>query len=633
MNSSIVKTVALCIGLIPAADSFAQPTVCVPLQATGVVDCVSGTVQLSSDTSYTSYQWTPSAGLSNDTISNPVATAAGTYILTASYTGPNLIVNPDFAAGNSGFNSNMNFTTLYSPGNYWVGSQWFQTYFPGLTDHTPTTDNMFMMIDGAGTPTMIWEETTLPLIAGADYDFSFWATEAGANQPTFEIHFIGNVTGNTIVSTLVGIPAPTNNTWAWDQYSVPTWNAGANTSVTIQIINLATQSYGVDFGMDDFDLHRVCTNSDTVVVTLPLTVNLGPDIALCDVSNVVLNAGTGGTYLWNTGDTTQTITPGVPGIYWVSFDDGICVTYDTIVVTSLPVPIVNLGADTMLCNVSSITLDAGPGGTYLWSTSATTQMITPTLPGTYWVSYNNGSCTTTDTIVIGALPAVSVNLGPDISLCDVSVVTLDAGPGGSYLWNTGDTSQTITPGVAGIYSVSYGNGSCVDSDTVIISSVTTEPVALGEDILLCEYNFLELDAGPGNTYLWSTGATTQTIAPVLAGTYYVTVGSGNCVSSDTVELVGTLGESMLFIPNTITPNGNGLNDVFYPYGSEITSLHMRIFDRWGQLIFETSDPALGWNGTYKGTTVQEDTYVYVIEYTTTCNNTERRRTGHVNVVR
>jgi gliding motility-associated-like protein len=610
-----------------------QSLVCAPLQATATIDCNTQTVQLSVDTSYTSYQWSPSSGLSNDTIPNPVATAAGTYSVTATYSGPNLVINPDFAAGNSGFNSGMNFTTVYSPCDYWVGAQWFQNYFPGLTDHTPTTDNMFMMIDGCTTPTMIWEETNFTVIPGADYDFSFWATESGANQPTFEIHFIGNVTGDVIVASPVGIPAPTNSTWMWDPYGVPLWNAGANSSVTVRIINLATQGYGVDFGMDDFDFHRVCTSTDTVQVVLPLAVNLGPDIALCDVSNVTLNAGSGGTYLWNTGATTQTITPGVAGIYSVSFDDGLCITHDTIVVTNLPVPVVDLGNDTAACDVSALILDAGQGGTYLWNTGATTQTVSPTLPGTYWVSYDNGYCISYDTIVITALPPVSVNLGTDISLCDVSAVVLDAGVGGSYFWNTGATTQTITPGVAGIYWVFYSNGSCIDSDTIIVTSVTTEPVSLGEDLLLCQYDFLQLDAGAGDSYLWNNGANTETIAPQLAGTYFVTVTNGNCTSSDTIELVGDLGESILFIPNTITPDGNALNDVFFVYGSDITEFRMRIFNRWGELLFETNDPAAGWNGTYKGTLVEEDTYVYVIDYSTMCGGDTRKRTGHVNVIR
>lgn len=495
MSTTVVKTIALCVALCAVANASAQ-TLCAPLQANAVIDCAAGTAQLSSDTNYTSYTWTPSGGLSNDTISNPVANAAGTYSLTATYTGPNLIVNPDFAAGNSGFNSGMTFTTVYSPCNYWVGAQWFQTYFPGLTDHTPTTDNMFMMIDGCVLPTMIWEETNLTVVPGADYKFSFWATESGANQPVFEIHFVGNVTGDVVVGTLNGIPAPTNNSWIWDQYGITSWNAGANTSVSIRIENLAVQSYGVDFGMDDFDFHRFCTNTDSVTVSFPAPVDLG--------------------------------------------------------------------ADTTLCDVTTVTLDAGPGGTYLWNTGATTQTIQPTVPGMYWVDYDNGICTT--------------------------------------------------------------------RDTVFVTGLIAEPVDLGEDVFLCDVQAVELDAGNATAYLWNTGETTQVITPFVAGTYYVTAGSGNCTSSDTIELIGTLGESAVYIPNTITPNGNGLNDVFYIYSADIVECRIRIFDRWGQLIFETNDPFAGWNGTYKGAPVQEDTYVYVIDYTTTCNAARHRRTGHVNVV-
>lgn len=119
----------------------------------------------------------------------------------------------------------------------------------------------------------------------------------------------------------------------------------------------------------------------------------------------------------------------------------------------------------------------------------------------------------------------------------------------------------------------------------------------------------------------------------MAGTYYVTVGSGNCTSTDTIELVGTLGESILFIPNTITPNGNGMNDVFYGYSADVAQFHMLIFDRWGQLIFESNDITQGWDGRYKGEVVQEETYVYVIDYTVECNGTVHNKTGHVNVVK
>lgn len=496
MKLNTAKTIAVFAAALYVTVARAQAPACVPLHAVAATDCVNQTAQLSTDSGFINFQWAPATGLSNDTIANPVATSAGTYSVTATYIGPNLVVNPAFAAGNTGFSSGMTFSTTYAPCNYWVGPQWFQTFFPGLTDHTPTADNMFMMIDGCTSPTMIWEEQNLVVLPGADYQFFFWATESGANQPIFEIHFIGNVTGDVIVATQPGIPAPSNTSWIWDQYGIPMWNAGANTSVTVRIVNLATQSFGVDCGLDDFDFHRICTVTDSVTVSFPAPVALGADITVCDITTV--------------------------------------------------------------------TLDAGPGGTYLWNTGATTQTIRPSTSGTYWVEYDNGICTTRDSIVVTGLLA---------------------------------------------------------------------EVSLGEDIYLCDFNYIELDAGPGATFLWNTGATTQTIRPTTAGTYYVTVSSGSCVSSDTIELIGTLGESVMFIPNTVTANGNGLNDVFYVYSMDVTLFRMRIFDRWGALIYETGDIFEGWDARYKGSLVQEDTYVYVIDYTTGCNGTTQKRVGHLNVVR
>lgn len=482
--------------LLIAPAAAAQTGPCNTLQTTASVNCLAGTAQLSATSGFNSYYWAPSTNLSNPGISNPVASAAGTYTVTASYVGPNMVVNPAFASGNTGFTSGMNFSATYTPCNYYVGPQWFGNYFPGLTDHTPTSDNMFMHIDGCTSQRIIWEEGPFLVQPNTDYLFYFWATEAGANQPTYEIHFIGNITGDNIISTQPGIAPPTNNSWIWDQYGVPSWNAGPNTSVTIRIINLATQGYGVDFGMDDFEFRQFCTNTDSVQVIFPSP----------------------------------------------------------------------------------------------------------------------------------------VNLGADISTCDVSAVTLNAGPGTGYLWNTGATTQTISPAVAGPYSVTVQNGNCTFQDTIVITDIA-QHVSLGQDISLCEVYNVELNAGAGVSYLWSTGETSQVIHPTSPGTYWVTVDDGNCSTRDSIELTGVFGEGALFIPNTFTPDGNRTNDEFFVYGTGIVDYRLRIFNRWGELIFESSDPAQGWNGQYNSTIVEEGVYVYVIDYTTSCNGTFNKKVGHVNVVR
>jgi gliding motility-associated-like protein len=88
------------------------------------------------------------------------------------------------------------------------------------------------------------------------------------------------------------------------------------------------------------------------------------------------------------------------------------------------------------------------------------------------------------------------------------------------------------------------------------------------------------------------------------------------------------------VPNTFTPNGDGKNDVFFAYGEFVSDFHMMIFDRWGNLIFESSDMTEGWNGTANGgkDLVQIDTYVWVITYTEKYEGYKHKIVGHVNML-
>ncbi|MCU0433995.1 MAG: gliding motility-associated C-terminal domain-containing protein [Bacteroidia bacterium] len=104
--------------------------------------------------------------------------------------------------------------------------------------------------------------------------------------------------------------------------------------------------------------------------------------------------------------------------------------------------------------------------------------------------------------------------------------------------------------------------------------------------------------------------------------------SGNAISLDAIA-----SEAAVYIPNTITPNSDDRNDFFTAYSTGFSYFNMKIFDRWGEMIFETSNPATGWNGTCNGRIVQQDTYVYVIEYQTDCSLSRRKKTGHVNIIR
>jgi|GEM_PF-988174 len=274
------------------------------------------------------------------------------------------------------------------------------------------------------------------------------------------------------------------------------------------------------------------------IISAPPNVDLGPDGVSCAgylIDGTTTNAAT---YLWSTGDTTATLTADTSGIYWLEVvnTDG-CVGRDSISLTLFPSPSVDLGPDATECG--GLMLDAGnPGDSYLWSTGETTQTIDVTTTGTYGVTVTNSfGCSFTDSVnvTINALPTVA--LGADIADCDMT--TLDAGnPGASYLWSTGESSQTIDILVSGTYYVTVTDTfGCVSSDTIDVTISASPDVSLGADVVEC--GSATLDAGnPTLAFLWSTGETTQTIDVSVSGTYFVTVTDpqSGCTDMDTVSV-------------------------------------------------------------------------------------------------
>ncbi len=320
--------------------------------------------------------------------------------------------------------------------------------------------------------------------------------------------------------------------------STYSWSTGATTQ-TIDVVVGATYIVAVTN-------QAGLVGRDTILITQVASpvVNLGADDTVCAGTPVTLNAGNpGSTYLWNTGATTQTISVTQSGTYRVAVTNtNNCTVSDSVVITVKPAPVVNLGADQQICPGESVTLDAGnSGATYAWSTGATTQTINVTQLGQYIVVVTDTTgCIGRDTVNVTSKPLPVVNAGPDLSKCPGDSVTIDAGAGfTAYLWNTGATTQTIRVSTAAQYIVTVTNAEgCSASDTVNVSNFALPVVNLGNDRSICTSDTITLDAGNvGSTYLWSTGATTQTIRVSAAGTYSVTVTSPNgCESSDQVVI-------------------------------------------------------------------------------------------------
>jgi gliding motility-associated-like protein len=280
------------------------------------------------------------------------------------------------------------------------------------------------------------------------------------------------------------------------------------------------------------------------------------------------------------------------------------------------------------------------GVTYKWSkisTGNTTIATTPTLQITTTDTYqllvtDAFNCTNFQAIdaVFKTTPSVNLINGLDsATICGTETLNLNAGnaaPGITYAWTPGGaTTQTITVGTTGDYSVIVSNGNCSDTDKVHVKSVVLPKGVLSDALLAIEpnYCFAEEKLGvvlsamgtDGKTYnyLWSTGETTPQITLTKGGTYLVNVYEGQCQEGDEISVVDYC-PTTFYIPEAFSPNYDNKNDVFKIFGTNIPNFEIFIFNRWGEQIYHSTDFTQSWDGTYMGNLVQEDVYVVKVTY-------------------
>ncbi len=328
-----------------------------------------------------------------------------------------------------------------------------------------------------------------------------------------------------------------------------------------------------------------CTAQDaiSVLVATPSAVDLGPDATLCAGSTLVLDATLpGANYLWSDGSTGPTLPATAGGTYWVQVSQGTCAVSDSITLTFLPMPIVALGPDLTVCDGTAATFDVtNPGASYLWQDGSTGASYSTTTAGTVVVTVTMGPCAASDTALVAVNPLPAVDLGPDVSLCEFEVLTLDATyPGATYLWQDGSTSPYFVAGTAGTYSVMVDLNGCTATDSMTLAVYPYPDVYLGEDTSLCAGTSLALAPAVGNaTVLWSTGSSQPTLSITTSGTYWIEAVSNGCMATDTITAtfidLGTvdLGPDVSLCPggaHTFTLNVPGAT-VTWPDGSTSTS--------------------------------------------------------------
>lgn len=366
-----------------------------------------------------------------------------------------------------------------------------------------------------------------------------------------------------------------------------------------------------------------CSYTDSIQIAElpPPQFSLGNDTALCAGFNKILSTGISGTYLWSNSATTPTITVSSTGNYWCEVTDATgCTNTDTITVTFTPAPIVNLGSDTTICWGDSIPLNATvANANYNWNTGDTLPVIFAATGGNYAVTVTTPTCQVNDTINIATLQAPSMQFPNDTAICigDTVSISIPTQPA-TLLWFDGTSTLTKKFHTAGIYYAALNNKCGTVLDTFRLATLVGPKAELDPNVTLClnESIRFEFNNDSSVSYYWNTGDTTSYLEVSQSGTYSVEAENicGTAFTFSNVELVQC--ECNLYFANAFSPGNDLINETFGPITEcDFDFYHFQIFNRWGEIVFDSYVPGEFWDGRGLSGLIQKGIYAWSIDYT------------------
>lgn len=352
------------------------------------------------------------------------------------------------------------------------------------------------------------------------------------------------------------------------------WTNGATTqSITVNETDPAA-SYRVLIKRGS--CYSEWSNTITAYSTTPplaLTVTANGPTTFCQGGSVTLTALAGHYYKWNTGSTMQSITVTSSGTYWVADsvagnDCRSIPAYITVAVhPAPPTPVITSGTGSFnFCQGNTIGLIAPDAASYLWSTGATTKTILVTASGNYTVKVMGAGCespVSAPAIVTATTPPglLAVSASGPLSFCEGNSVTLTATAGHNYVWSNGATTAAITVVAGGSYTVKDSISGCPGPSSVpAVVMVTPLPptpfISANQALSFCEGGNVILTSSAAHSYLWSNGASTQSITVTSGGSFFVKDSDQGCSSAPSSPVSVTVKP----LPNVpvITQNDNVL---------------------------------------------------------------------------
>lgn len=542
--------------------------------------------------------------------------------------------------------------------NLITGGRQFNAWHIG----TDRSGNGNMMVVNADyTAGKFYETRVDNLCLGSKLYFSAWVANliplgnGNPLDPVLKFEITSAVSGATL-STFITPTIPRFSSFTWTQYGVNFTLPPGESSVILRIFNNQGGGLGNDLSLDDIEF-SLCGPAIAPVVSGTYQNSndacIGSNLSI--TGNVASGFYTTPTYQWqfNDGANGWVNIPGATtanhsianaqlsnsGTYRLlvaengNINSANCRAVSSLIPLNIYAPAVPvLQSNQPVCENDSIRISTTSSALqYLWKNAATVfPSTTNTLlipaatladAGTYSLDVvTNGGCTSTGFINVAVQSNQLQRIIPfDDLLCNGMTLFIDADQPGavSYLWNDGNTSAQRVVADAGVYSLVTSDGVCKRTDSFTITTNVTPVVNLGIDTTLCYNELLVLNAASpvADTYLWSTNVTDSAITVNAAGTYSVSLENRCGIASDDIKILYEDCANIVFVPNAFTPNNDRLNDVLKAKAYfKVDEFSMKIFNRWGQMIFSSNSLLTGWDGTVRSQLAPSGMYTWVIQY-------------------
>lgn len=397
-------------------------------------------------------------------------------------------------------------------------------------------------------------------------------------------------------------------------------------------------------------------------------IDLGPDLTVCNGDTVTIVSTSSvdfNQFTWkpttgivDTNVADASFTPTVTTTYTLDATNGFCSASDIITVHVETKPNLTMPADEIICEGESTTLTAtGNADSYYWNNSDTTASTTvsPLVTSTYYLTATStNGCEAIGSVVLTVIQPPLIDAGLDKIICEGDSTLLTAiGTGAEYSWtplgfvnspNSANTWAHPTTSTDFIVTNTDVNN-CVNADTVHIDVEPAPPINAHSSATIDLGEVVTISSGNpnGTSYLWTpnvglVNSSVQTdsvidVSPSQTTIYWVTVTDANgCKSRDSVIII--LEAGIIEIPNAFTPNQDGRNDKLELLYTGLVEIEFfRVYNRWGEIIFETTDPTVGWDGTYKNEEQPAGVFTYLIKGIDPTTKLSYMKSGNVTLIK